>query len=78
MTELSEIGFYVSACVLRIPQVLALAPVLVGVPGVISSGPPFNHGPICMTFPRDGLNLSLSEMRTRTPGQPGHGQALRY
>ena len=53
------------------PQLLARDPLLVGVPGVTSSGPPLNHGPMSMTFPRDCLNLSLSKMGTRTPGQSG-------
>lgn len=53
------------------PQLLALCPLLVGVPSVISFDPPLNHGPMPMTFPRDCLNLSLSETGTRTPGQSG-------
>lgn len=33
------------------PQLLALDPLLVGVPGVTSSGTPLNHGPMSMSFP---------------------------
>lgn len=51
------------------PQLLALDPLLLAIPGVVFSGSPLNHHPMTVTFPRDCLNLSLSKMGTRTPVQ---------
>lgn len=54
-------------------QLLAVGSFVVSVPDVTSSVSLFNHSPMSilteMPLPRDSLNLSLSRMGTRIPGQ---------
>lgn len=70
--ELSRSCFYVSAFALRVSQLLAVDSFMVSVPDVTSVSL-FNHSPMSilteMLLPRDSLNLSLSKMGTRIPGQ---------